>query len=105
MRLEGRTAVITGAAQGIGRAIAERLILEGAFVLISDINAEKLASTASALDCASKVTNAAVKAEVAALVDDAVSRFGRLDIAVANAGIIHSAELLDLREEDFDRVM
>jgi len=105
MRLKGKVAVITGAAQGIGKAIAERFIEEGATVFLSDINAAKLEQTASELNCRFKAADAAVKSQIADLVAAVIEAHGQLDIAVNNAGIIHAAELLDLKEEDFDRVM
>lgn len=105
MRLKDKVAVITGAAQGIGRAIAERFIKEGATVFLSDINAQKLEQTASELNCRFKAADASVKSEIVDLVAAVIDAHGQLDVAVNNAGIIHAAELLDLREEDFDRVM
>ncbi len=105
MKLQDKTAVITGGAQGIGRAIAERFLAEGAKVLISDINEERVKLTAREIGCEAHCGDAASRNVVVELVETAMRRFGRLDIAVNNAGIIHAAELLDLREEDFDRVL
>lgn len=105
MRLKQKNAVVTGAAQGIGRAIAERFLAEGAKVLLSDINAEALAATAKELDCPFFVADVSQRDATRALMEEVDRHFERLDILVNNAGIIHSAELLDLREEDFDRVM
>lgn len=105
MHLENKTAVITGAAQGIGKAIGERLVAEGARVFLSDINEAKLRETALALNCPYKVADASKKAEVKALISAVLEAFGHLDIVVNNAGIIHTAELIDLEEEDFDRVL
>jgi len=108
--LKDKTAVITGAARGIGLACAERFAKEGAAVLLSDIDsaageaaAEKLrAAGGNAIyrDC--DVTDADA---VQQLIDFAADEFGRLDIAVANAGIVHSADVLDLDVADFDRVL
>ena len=105
MRLKQKNAVVTGAAQGIGRAIAERFLAEGAKVLLSDINAEALAATAKELDCPFFVADVSQRDATRALMEEVDRHFERLDILVNNAGSIHSAELLDLREEDFDRVM
>ncbi|MFB8344605.1 SDR family NAD(P)-dependent oxidoreductase [Brucella cytisi] len=105
MRLDKKKALITGAAQGIGKAIAERLASEGARVFLSDINEAKLKETALALDMPYKAADASKKAEIKALVAAVLEAFGHLDIVVNNAGIIHAAELIDLEEEDFDRVL
>jgi len=105
MRLKNRIAVVTGAAQGIGKAIAVRLMEEGATVFLSDINAARLEATAAELKCRFRAGDVSVGSEVSALVDAVLAAHGQLDIVVNNAGIIHAAELLDLKEEDFDRVM
>ncbi|MDD9811160.1 MAG: SDR family NAD(P)-dependent oxidoreductase [Gammaproteobacteria bacterium] len=108
--LKGKTAVITGAARGIGLACAQRFIQEGAAVLLSDIDSAAGESAAEQLraaggdavyrDC--DVTDADA---VQALIDFAASHFGRIDTVIANAGIVHSADILDLAVEDFDRVL
>ena len=105
MRLKDRTAVITGGARGIGRAIGERFIAEGARVMLADIDAEGLAQTAAALDCAHCPADVARKGDIDRLVQAAVAAFGHIDILVNNAGITHAANFLDLTEEDFDRVI
>ena len=105
MRLKGKFAVVTGAAQGIGEAIAKRFVEEGATVMLSDINAAKVAQAAKALGQPSHPADVARKSDIGALFAAAYKAFGRLDILVNNAGIIHKAELLDLTEDDFDRVI
>jgi NAD(P)-dependent dehydrogenase (short-subunit alcohol dehydrogenase family) len=109
-RLHDRVAIVTGAAQGIGHAIAKRLLDEGARVLLCDLDATRVADAARALDPAGKRTSTHAgdvsrKATAIALVDAAVAAFGRVDILVNNAGITHAAEFLDLDEADFDRVL
>jgi glucose 1-dehydrogenase len=105
MRLQDRTAIITGGARGIGRAIAERFLAEGAKVLLADIDAGTLAGTAAELGCAQCPTDVMHKAEIDRMVATAIAEFGRIDILVNNAGITHAADFLDLTVEDFDRVI
>ena len=106
MRLKGKTAIVTGAANGIGRAIAERYVAEGARVLLSDIDAAALTAAAEPLAMPAEIADASVKADAERLVGRAVELFGRLDIMVCNAGVIsRAADFLDLAEEEFDRVL
>jgi NAD(P)-dependent dehydrogenase (short-subunit alcohol dehydrogenase family) len=108
--LDGKVAVITGAARGIGRAIAERFVAEGASVVVSDISeaagqatAAELAKSGKAVFVAADVGDAA---SVEKLVGAAQAAFtGDIDILINNAGIVHSAEFLDLTEADFDKVL
>jgi NAD(P)-dependent dehydrogenase (short-subunit alcohol dehydrogenase family) len=106
MQLQGNVAIVTGAAQGIGKSIAETYIKEGAKVVLADID-PKGAETAVALGKDAKFVKADVgsSADCAALVEATVEAFGRVDILVNNAAIIHTADFLDLKEEDFDRVL
>ncbi|AHC24907.1 MULTISPECIES: 3-oxoacyl-ACP reductase FabG [Actinomycetes] len=107
--LDGRTAVITGGAQGIGFAIAERFVSEGARVVLGDLNPEATeaavqrlggSSVAKAVRC--DVTDAG---EVGALVGAAVDTFGSLDVMVNNAGITRDATMRKMTEEQFDQVI
>lgn len=105
--LEGRTAVVTGGAQGIGRAIAEAIIAAGGVVVIGDINpvavsAAELSLGEAAVGLACDVT---VESDVRALVTEATTRFGRLDIMVNNAGITRDATMKKMTEDDFDSVI
>lgn len=104
-RLTGKRAVITGAAQGIGKAIAERFAAEGARLLLADIDGPKVAAVAAALGQQACTTDVAQKAAVEALIAAAVERLGGLDVLVNNAGVTHAASLDALTEDDFDRVM
>ena len=109
MKLENRIAVITGAARGIGRACAERLLLEGAKVVIADIDEARLGETAAAIGPPSKVlavvTDVSQKDQVEALIAAAVAKFGRLDIMVNNAGIAMVQDFLAVTKADYDKVL
>lgn len=106
-RLDGKVALITGAAQGLGLAMAETFVREGARVAVVDINGDAALAVAerlgpSAIGIAANVTKAAdVEKTVAATVE----AFGRLDILVNNAGSTHAnGPFEDVSEEEFDRV-
>ncbi len=109
MKLENRTAIVTGAARGIGRACAERLLAEGARVVIADVDQERLDATASQLADGGEVlaihTDVTRKSEVDNLVVETVRHFGRLDIMVNNAGIAMMQDFLDITEADYDAVL
>lgn len=103
-RLAGKRALVTGAAQGIGRGIAEAFVAEGAAVLLVDIDAARVSEAAAALGQEAFVADLAHKAEIDRLFAHVAQTWGGLDILVNNAGVTHPAELDDLTEEDFDRV-
>jgi NAD(P)-dependent dehydrogenase (short-subunit alcohol dehydrogenase family) len=106
MKLNQKVAIVTGASQGIGHACAERLVREGARVMLVDVRPEG-AAAAEALGDQARFFQAdvSVKAEVDAMVAATLAAFGHVDILVNNAGVTHAAEFLDLAEEDFDRVL
>lgn len=105
MKFEGKAAVVTGAAQGIGRSTAERLIADGANVVIADINAERLATTASEIGAHPVQCDVSDVTQVNALIAEAAKTFGSLDIMVNNAGIAPILDWLDVTEEIYDRTM
>lgn len=110
MRLKDQVAVITGAAAGIGLACAKRFAAEGAKAVLSDVAVEKGERAAEEIqagggDALFVKCDVGSKTEVDALIASAVAAFGRVDCLVANAGIVHAADFLDLTEQDFDRVL
>lgn len=104
-RLAGKRAVITGAAQGIGKAIAKAFVAEGADLILADIDEARLAETAAELGQEALVCDLSRKAEIDRLFARVTARWGGLDLLVNNAGVTHAAELNEVTEEDFDRVM
>jgi len=109
MPLQGKTAIITGAAGGIGYAIAERFLREKAKVVIADLDStrgEKAERDLSALGEIRFVrSDVGSRLDAHNLVAAALESFGEIDVLVNNAGIVHGADFLELKEEDFDRVM
>ncbi|MFI4974143.1 MAG: SDR family oxidoreductase [Caulobacterales bacterium] len=86
MKLAGRTAVITGAARGIGRAIAERFKADGASLMLADVEAEGLARTAASLGAAHHAADLSTEAGASGLIAAAIEALGHVDILVNNAG-------------------
>jgi len=110
MKLQGKVALVTGGAQGIGRAIALALAREGAAVVLSDINLPKAEETAREViqlgrEALAVGGNVAQAKDAEAMVEEAVQKFGRLDILVNNAGITRDQILLRMKEEDWDAVL
>ena len=110
MRHKGKVAVVTGAAQGIGLACAQRLHGEGARVVLSDVQEDKVKEAADALDKTGKTAQAMAadvsdKEAMVSLVGLAMETHGRLDIMVNNAGIGIGKSVLDVSEDEFDRVL
>jgi NAD(P)-dependent dehydrogenase (short-subunit alcohol dehydrogenase family) len=109
-RLTTKIAIVTGAANGIGRAIALRFAAEGAAVVIGDIDGASLTRTAAAISSAGG-TAAAVMGDLteeegaAALIDTAVDRYGRIDILVNNLGGSRNAKVWEMSVADFDFVL
>lgn len=113
-RVSGRSCIVTGAAQGIGRAIGEALLDEGADVCFADINGDKVAEVAAANKdraerAGGKVTHATVdvtkREQVRAMIDHAVSVFGKLDVKFNNAGVNKPKNFLDVTEENWRFIM
>jgi NAD(P)-dependent dehydrogenase (short-subunit alcohol dehydrogenase family) len=108
MANEGKTAVITGAAGGIGKAIAKRFVEDGFQVVAGDADAAGLKELSGALNRGSqrireKAGDLQSKAYCEALIDHAIAQTGRLDVLVNNAGIITRGNVLETTDEDWDR--
>ena len=108
MRLENKVAIVTGAASGFGRAIAELYAKEGARVVCADLSGEGAAQVASGLGQGNAIatrTDVTRRAAVEAMIAAAVDAFGGIDIVVNNAGYTHKNQsLLTVSEDDFDRI-
>jgi meso-butanediol dehydrogenase/(S,S)-butanediol dehydrogenase/diacetyl reductase len=103
--LDQRIVLITGAARGIGAATARRLAADGARLVLADVNGpavEKLASELGGVAVHADVTR---PADIVRMIDDAYARFGRLDVVFNNAGVIRVQPMLDVTEDEWDRVM
>ena len=107
MRLEGKTAIVTGGASGFGAGIVAKFVAEGAQVMIADINGEGAAQLATEVGSSAIAQQVDVSqgASVDAMVQAALDTWGHVDILVNNAGVTHlPGPLEDISEEDFDRV-
>ncbi|KPF62554.1 3-ketoacyl-ACP reductase [Bosea sp. AAP35] len=107
MRLSGKTALITGAAQGFGFGIAETFVREGARVALLDLNGEKAQEAASAIGGGAFAVTCDVASarSVDTAVAQVIAAFGRLDIIVNNAGTTHrNMPMTEVTEAEFDRV-
>ena len=105
-RLNGKIVIVTGAAQGFGKGIAEEMYKEGASVVIADLNAALAQEVAQALGerAISVTVNVADEESVAQMVQQTVEHFGGVDVLVNNAGIVRSGPLEKLEKDDFDLV-
>ena len=110
MKLTGKVALVTGAAQGIGKAVALLLARHGADIVVSDINLEKAEETAKEIESigpkamAIKVNVASLN-DVEQMVEAVLKKFGRIDILINNAGITRDKLILRMTEEDWDIVL
>jgi 3-oxoacyl-[acyl-carrier protein] reductase len=113
LRLNKKVAIITGAANGIGFATAEKFINEGAIVIVCDINAEQIKQAVVALEEVTSIKNQAEgfvmnvtdRAGIDAVVESVIKKYGCIDILINNAGITKDARLVNMTEEQFDAVI
>lgn len=103
--LSGRTALVTGAARGIGAAAARRLAADGARVALADVDAAGVDKLAAELGQVAVVGDVTRRADVQRMIEEPYRRWGRLDILFNNAGVIRVQPLLEVTEEEWDRVM
>jgi 3-oxoacyl-[acyl-carrier protein] reductase len=109
-RFDGRSIIVTGAGQGIGKAIATRFARDGGSVLVADVNGDQVRDVAAALTadglhavaCSVNVTDAI---QVRAMVDTAIREFGGVDVLVNNAGILRSTKIVAITPDEWDLVM
>jgi len=110
MKLQNKVAIVTGSTRGIGRGIAERLVREGAIVIVNGRRIEDAERVAKEIDPSGKKT-AAIAADtsnalqVNSMIGETVKRFGRIDILVNNAGVLELENFVDIKEESWDRIM
>jgi len=110
MELKGKVAIITGSARGIGKAIAHKLAQNGATVVICDLKIDDVQSTvdefkSEGLSAIGLEVNVTDMKSVEALIDEVMSKFGKVDILVNNAGITRDALIVRMDEADWDSVL
>jgi sorbitol-6-phosphate 2-dehydrogenase len=109
--LEDRIALVTGGGQGLGQAICQRLAQEGSHVVVADLNEQSAVDTAADITAVTGRRSLGLKvdvtdeAQVEAIVNRTVAEFGRLDIVVANAGVVIAGEVTELPVEKWRTVI
>lgn len=111
LNLDGRVAIVTGGARGIGKAIAETLATRGANIAVADLRMELAEETANEISANSGIETIALEVDVSdqasakAMVKSAIAKFGKIDILVNNAGITRDRLIMRMKEADWDLVL
>lgn len=110
MRFDGKVVLVTGAAQGIGKATALKFASEGAKLVLCDVRVESLSEISEELkemnaEFSNYAVNVVDRIQIQAMVTDVVSKWGKIDVLVNNAGITADNQMLKMPEEDFDKVI
>ncbi|WP_417667683.1 SDR family NAD(P)-dependent oxidoreductase [Roseibium sp.] len=109
MSLENKVAIVTGAARGIGFAVAKRFVMDGAKVVVADVDDEAGQAAVEDLQKIGDATyihcNVGERLDVRNLLAETLNAYGDVDVLVNNAGIVVGADFLELEEEDLDRVL
>ena len=108
--LDGRVAIVTGAGQGMGRAVAERLAAAGASLVVNDVRQDAVTEVAAALrsggaDAVGIAGDVTVGSDVHRLVEGATDRFGTINVLVNNAGVLRPTKVIDIPEDEWDWVV
>lgn len=108
--LDGRVAIVTGAGQGMGRAVAERLAAAGASLVVNDVRQDAVTEVAAALrsggaDAVGIAGDVTVKSDVQRLVEGTTDQFGTINVLVNNAGVLRPTKVIDIPEEEWDWVV
>lgn len=110
MRFQGKVAVVTGAGRGIGKAVVESIIREGGSVAVSDINEQTCNETVSEITnnggrAIPVIADASKADDASSLIAQTIKAYGRVDILVNNAGVLSDKKIIEMEEEDWDRVI
>jgi NAD(P)-dependent dehydrogenase (short-subunit alcohol dehydrogenase family) len=103
--LKNKVTIITGGAQGIGAACAQRFSAEGAHIVLADVDNARGSALAQSLGAVYVHCDVGDKLDVDAMVQQTIAKHGRIDVLVNNAGIVKAAPFLDVTEDDFDAVI